>query len=52
MNLDKMHARYADSHEYFKDGWLHVIPMEHSRESFAKKVEEDTKFAKKWKKSK
>ena len=46
--LDEVYRKYADSHEYFVDGWLHVIPMEHSKETFIDKCKTDPEFSKKW----
>ena len=46
--LNEVYRKYADSHEYFVDGWLHVIPMEHSKETFINKCKTDPEFAKKW----
>jgi hypothetical protein len=47
--LDEGYRKYADSHEYFVDGWMHVIPMEHSKESFINKCKTDPEFSEKWK---
>ena len=46
--LDEAYSKYADSHEYFINGWLHVKPMEHSKESFINKCKTDTEFSEKW----
>ena len=46
--LDKAYRKYADSHQYFVNGWLHVIPMLHSNETFINKCKTDTGFSKKW----
>ncbi len=46
--LNEVYRKYADSHEYFVDGWLHVIPMEHSKETFINKCKTDPEFSKKW----
>ncbi len=46
--LDEVYRKYADSHEYFVDGWLHVIPMEHSKETFINKCKTDPEFSEKW----
>ena len=46
--LNEVYRKYADSHEYFVDGWLHVIPMEHSKETFTNKCKTDYEFSKQW----
>jgi len=46
--LDESYSKYADSHEYFINGWLHVKPMEHSKESFINKCKTDNEFSEKW----
>jgi hypothetical protein len=46
--LDETYRKYADSHEYFVDGWLHVIPMEHSKETFVNECKTNTEFSEKW----
>jgi hypothetical protein len=46
--VDEVYRKYADSHEYFVDGWLHVIPMEHSKETFVNKCKTDPEFSEKW----
>jgi hypothetical protein len=46
--LDEVYRKYADSHKYFVDGWLHVIPMEHSKETFVNECKTDTEFSEKW----
>jgi hypothetical protein len=46
--LDEAYSKYADSHEYFINGWLHVKPMEHSKESFINKCKTDSEFSEKW----
>jgi hypothetical protein len=46
--LNEVYRKYADSHEYFVDGWLHVIPMEHSKETFVNECKTNTGFSKKW----
>ena len=46
--VGEVYRKYADSHEYFVDGWLHVIPMEHSKETFINKCKTDPEFSKKW----
>ena len=46
--LDEVYRKYADSHEYFVDGWLHVIPMEHSKETFVNECKTDPEFSEKW----
>jgi len=43
-----MYQKYADSHKYFVDGWLHVIPMEHSKETFVNECKSDNEFSEKW----
>jgi hypothetical protein len=46
--LDEVYEKYADSHEYFVDGWLHVIPMEHYKETFINKCKTDKEFSERW----
>jgi hypothetical protein len=46
--LNEVYRKYADSHEYFVDGWLHVIPMEHSKETFVNECKTNTEFSEKW----
>jgi len=46
--VDEVYRKYADSHEYFVDGWLHVIPMEHSKETFVNECKTNTEFSEKW----
>jgi hypothetical protein len=46
--LNEVYRKYADSHEYFVDGWLHVIPMEHSKETFVNECKTDPEFSEKW----
>jgi len=46
--LNEVYRKYADSHEYFVDGWLHVIPMEHSKETFVNECKTDIEFSEKW----
>jgi hypothetical protein len=46
--LDEVYRKYADSHKYFVDGWLHVIPMEHSKETFVNECKTDKEFSEKW----
>jgi hypothetical protein len=46
--LNEAYRKYADSHEYFVDGWLHVIPMEHSKETFINKCKINPEFSEKW----
>jgi hypothetical protein len=45
---DEVYRKYADSHKYFVDGWLHVIPMYHSKETFVNECKTDTEFSTKW----
>jgi thymidylate synthase len=42
------YKRYADSHNNFIDGFMHVTPMAHSKESFIEAIKTDDEFAKKW----
>jgi len=42
------YKRYADSHNTFIDGFVHVTPMAHSKESFIEAIKTDNEFAKKW----
>jgi hypothetical protein len=46
--IDGVYRKYADSHEYFVDGWMHVIPMEHSKETFINKCKTNPEFSEKW----
>ena len=46
--LGEAYRKYADSHEYFVDGWLHVKPMEHSKETFINECKTNTEFSQKW----
>ena len=46
--LDEAYRKYADSHQYFVNGWLHVIPMLHSNETFINECIIDTEFSEKW----
>ena len=46
--LDEVYRKYADSHKYFVDGWLHVIPMYHSKETFVNECKTDKEFSEKW----
>jgi len=46
--LDEAYSKYADSHEYFINRWLHVKPMEHSKEEFINKCKTDPEFSEKW----
>jgi len=46
--LDKAYRKYGDSHQYFVNGWLHVIPMLHSNETFINECKTDTEFSEKW----
>ena len=46
--IDEAYREYANSHEYFVDGWMHVIPMEHSKETFVNECKTNPKFAKRW----
>ena len=42
------YKRYADSHNTFIGGFVHVTPMAHSKESFIEAIKTDDEFAKKW----
>jgi thymidylate synthase len=42
------YKRYANSHNTFIDGFTHVTPMAHSKESFIGAIKTDDEFAKKW----
>jgi thymidylate synthase len=42
------YKRYAASHNTFIDGFVHVTPMAHSKESFIEAIKTDSEFAKKW----
>jgi hypothetical protein len=46
--LNGVYRKYVDSHEYFVDGWLHIIPMEHSKETFVNECKTNTEFSEKW----
>ena len=46
--LDEAYRKYADSHQYFVNGWLHVIPMLHSNETFINECKTNTEFSEKW----
>jgi hypothetical protein len=46
--LNEAYRKYADSHQYFVNGWLHVIPMLHSNETFINECIIDTGFSEKW----
>lgn len=57
INIDECYERYCDSHwippedpdgKLISQQLFSVIPMEHSRESFAIKMTKDLKFRKKW----
>ena len=39
---------YADSHNTFVDGFTHVTPMAHSKESFIEAIKTDDEFSEKW----
>jgi thymidylate synthase len=42
------YKRYAASHNTFIDGFVHVTPMAHSKESFIEAIKTDDEFAKQW----
>lgn len=42
------YKKYVDSHTTYKNGWAHVTPIEHSKESFINKIKTDVEFAKEW----
>lgn len=42
------YKRYAASHNTFIDGFVHVTPMAHSKESFIEAIKTDDEFAVKW----
>jgi len=46
--LNEAYRKYADSHQYFVSGWLHVIPMLHSNETFINECIIDTEFSERW----
>ena len=46
--IDEVYGKYADSHEYFVDGWLHVIPMFHNKETFVNECKTNPEFSEKW----
>ena len=46
--IDEVYRKYADSHEYFVDGWMHVIPMLHNKETFINECKTDSEFSETW----
>lgn len=42
------YKKYVNSHTTSKNGWAHVTPIEHSKESFINKIKTDVEFAKEW----
>jgi hypothetical protein len=46
--IDEVYRKYMDSHEYFVDGWMHVIPMVHNKETFVNECKTDPEFSEKW----
>ena len=46
--IDEVYRKYADSHEYFVDGWMHVIPMLHNKETFINECKTSPEFSEKW----
>ena len=46
--IDEVYRKYADSHEYFVDGWVHVIPMLHNKETFINECKTSPEFSKNW----
>jgi thymidylate synthase len=42
------YKRYANSHNTFIDGFVHVTPMAHSKESFIEAIKTNDEFANKW----
>jgi hypothetical protein len=46
--IDEVYKKYADSHKYFVNGWLHVIPMAHNKETFINECKTDPEFSEKW----
>ena len=45
--IDEVYKKYADSHKYFVNGWLHVIPMAHNKETFINECKTDPEFSEK-----
>lgn len=46
--MEGVYKAYADSHNKFVDGWVHTIPMAHSKETFIEAIKTDDEFAEKW----
>lgn len=46
--IDEVYIKYADSHEYFVDGWLHIIPMLHNKDTFINECKTNAEFSEKW----
>jgi hypothetical protein len=46
--IDEVYRKYMDSHEYFVDGWMHVIPMLHNKETFINECKTSPEFSEKW----
>ena len=46
--IDEVYRKYADSHEYFVDGWMHVIPMLHNKETFINECKTSPEFSEEW----
>ena len=46
--IDEVYRKYADSHEYFVDGWMHVIPMVHNKETFVNECKNNPEFSERW----
>ena len=46
--IDEVYGKYADSHEYIVDGWLHIVPMVHNKETFVEECKTDSEFSEKW----
>lgn len=46
--IDEVYGKYADSHEYIVDGWLHIVPMVHNKETFVEECKTDDEFSERW----
>ena len=46
--IDEVYGKYADSHEYIVDGWLHIVPMVHNKETFVEECKTDNEFSERW----
>jgi hypothetical protein len=46
--MEDVYKAYANSHNKFVDGFIHTIPMAHSKESFIETIKTDDEFADNW----